>query len=168
MNRGPAQDDSDDDDAPSTSKPAGPYRTDPKGDEFKKDAEKRLKAFSFFSGNTKYEEAIELFEKSAAQYKMNKNWQEAGEVYKTCAEIYKTNLKEADDEGRSYENAAKAFKNVNTKGQQRIASTAECQRRGVVDPFLTHACMACSLPHLAVYRGSEVLHCGGGDSDGEQ
>ena len=74
MNRGPALDDSDDESSSSSSISKGPYRTDPKGDELRKDAEKRLKAFSLFSGNQKYEDAIELFEKAAAQYKMNKNW----------------------------------------------------------------------------------------------
>lgn len=161
-NRGPAQDDSDEDDASAgPSRPAGPYRTDPKGDELRKEAEKKVKSFGWFSGNDKYNDAIELLEKAAAQYKMNKNWsdtqrpghvlgharmmlsgrescspspsqpfsrrfllisllsvrrQEAGEVYMRCAEIYKTNLKEAHDEAMAYDHAAKAFKNVNTKG----------------------------------------------------
>lgn len=77
-NRSPAQDDSDDDDAGVSSKPAGPYRTDPKGDELRKEAEKKIKSFGWFSGNDKYSDAIELFEKAAAQYKMNKNWSATG------------------------------------------------------------------------------------------
>ena len=48
-----AQDDSDDDSASSSKPAAGPYRTDPKGDQLVADAAKKLKSFSFFGGNTK-------------------------------------------------------------------------------------------------------------------
>lgn len=47
------QDDSDDDSASSSKPAAGPYRTDPKGDQLVADAAKKLKSFSFFGGNTK-------------------------------------------------------------------------------------------------------------------
>lgn len=79
------------------------------------DAEKRMKAFTLFSGNQKFEDAVELLEKAAACYKQNKNWQEAGETYAKAAKINGETLKEQHDCGVSWENAAKAFKNVNTK-----------------------------------------------------
>lgn len=112
--RPPAQDDSDDDTG-SSIRTAAPPRPDPKGDEFRLAAEKRLKSFSFFSGSAKYEDAVELYEKAAAQYKMSKNWAEAGAVYRACAELYRDKLKEPHDESVAYENAAKAFKNVDTR-----------------------------------------------------
>lgn len=74
-NRGPARDDSDDDDStPAAS--AGPYKTDPKGDALVAEADKKLKSFSLFGmgATQKQEDAKELLEKAAAQYKMNKNW----------------------------------------------------------------------------------------------
>jgi alpha-soluble NSF attachment protein len=120
-------DDSDEDDVPASKKAAaGPYRTDPKGDELVKEAQKKLKGgfMAMFSSENKYETAIELYEKAAAQYKMNKNWQEAGEVYVTCAEIFTEKLKSAHDAGVAYENAAKAFKNVNIKEAIRCYNSA--------------------------------------------
>jgi hypothetical protein len=41
-----------------------------KGDDLVKQAEKRLKAFTFFSSSEKYEDAVDLFDKAAAQYKI--------------------------------------------------------------------------------------------------
>ena len=77
-NRGPARDDSDDDDSGAPAANAGPYRTDPKGDALVAEAEKKLKSFSLFGYNAtqKQEDAKELLEKAAAQYKLNKNWSE--------------------------------------------------------------------------------------------
>lgn len=50
--------------------------------------------------------------------------QEAGETYVQCATIYAEKLKEAHDSGVQYENAAKAFKNVNTKEALRCYNQA--------------------------------------------
>lgn len=83
-----------------------------------KDAEKRLNAFSLFSSKSaKYEDAIELYTKAAASYKMNKNWQEAGDAYVAAAECSEK-LKEEHDVCTHYVNAAKAYKNCNVKGKQ--------------------------------------------------
>ena len=65
------------------------------GDKLVKEAKKRLQSISLFNPN-KYEEAIELFEKAAAQYKSTKNWNEAGEVYVICAEICEKRNNQSD------------------------------------------------------------------------
>jgi hypothetical protein len=44
-----------------------------KGDEYYEKAEKTLNKWSLFSGNTKYEEAAELFERAGNSYKTGKN-----------------------------------------------------------------------------------------------
>lgn len=109
---------------PSTSSPADSttvtanYRVDPKAEEFMKAADKQLnksKIASLFSGNNRFEEATDLLLKAAAQYKVSKNWNEAGSAYVKAAEIYETNLKEVFESCTHYINAAKAYKNVNTK-----------------------------------------------------
>lgn len=93
-------------------------QSDPKGDDFKKQAEKTLKKNSFFNklfGNdNKYQDAIDLYERAAAQYKMSKNWEKAGDIYMICATIYIDKLKESSDGATMYEHAAKAYKYVNT------------------------------------------------------
>jgi len=111
--RNAAADDSDDDDGPVT-KPTGVYKTDPKADALVADAAKKLKAFSLFN-SSKHEDAIEMLEKAASIYKMNKNWQEAGQAYEQCAEINAEKIKDVHSTQSSWENAAKAYKNVNLR-----------------------------------------------------
>jgi len=111
--KGPAADDSDDDSTPAA-KRNEPYRTDPKADALVQDAEKRMKSFSLWDKRTKYEDAVELLEKAASNYKMAKNWQEAGETYEKCANIIATKLSDELSVCIQWENAAKAYKNVNS------------------------------------------------------
>ncbi len=113
----------DDDDADSSDddKSSKPYQTDPKGDEFMKKAQQKMKGGLFnslFHGADKYENAIELFEKAAAHYKMNKNWQEAGEACQACAEISLNKLNSTHDAAVAYEHAAKSYNHVNSTGQR--------------------------------------------------
>jgi len=87
-----------------------------KGDELVAEAEKKLKGgFSFFgSKTTKMEEAAELYDKAAAQYKLSKSWQEAGDAYVKAAELCEKTKN--DTEGcNHYINAAKAYKNISSK-----------------------------------------------------
>ena len=54
-----------------------PYKTDARADEMMKQADKKLTKSSIlavFSSSNKYEDAIELILKAAAQYKVSKNW----------------------------------------------------------------------------------------------
>ena len=46
---------------------------------------------------------------------MSKNWQEAGDAYVKAAEIYEKNLKEPHDACTRYIEAARAYRNVDTK-----------------------------------------------------
>jgi len=119
-----AADDSDDDDAGAAVKSNQPYRTDPKADALVADAAKRMKSFSLFDKTTKYEEAIEMLEKAASNYKMNKNWQEAGETYEKCATITAEKLRDEHSVSTHWENAAKSFKNVNPKAALRAYQNA--------------------------------------------
>ena len=75
----------------------------------------KSKFASLFSGNNRFEEATDLLLKAAAQYKVTKNWNEAGATYVRAVEIYETNLKEIFEASTHYINAAKSFKNVNSK-----------------------------------------------------
>ena len=166
--RRPAQDDSDDEgSSSSSSRPAAPLRTDPKGDEYKAAAAKKLKSFSFFSSSNKYEDAIELYQKAAAQYKMNKNWAEAGQIYKICAELFRDKIKDAHEEGGMYEAAAKAFKNVDTKGQSHAsASLHACFTSSAKPCSLRRVCCICVC--VCVFRVPSLLSEFGRSSDGEQ
>ena len=56
-----------------------------------KQAENRLNKSGFmnlFSSSSKYEDAAELYEKAAIQFKLSKNWLEAGETYEKLTEMY--------------------------------------------------------------------------------
>jgi len=53
--------------------------------------------------------------KAAAQYKVSKLWQQAGDAYVKAADISEKNLKEVNDAISRYVDAGKAYKNVNTK-----------------------------------------------------
>jgi len=76
-------------------------------------AEKKAKAFALFSNSSK-EEAVELFDKAAAQYKINKEWDEAGKAYIRAAEISEV-LKNDLESCNFYNSAGKAFKNGTIK-----------------------------------------------------
>jgi len=76
-------------------------------------AEKKLKSFSLFSSSGK-EEAVELFDKAAAQFKLNKEWDEAAKVYVRAAHVSEQ-LKNELEACNFYSNAAKCYKNTSPK-----------------------------------------------------
>jgi alpha-soluble NSF attachment protein len=87
-----------------------------KGDELVAEADKKQKSASswFGSKTSKMEEATELYDKAAAQYKLSKSWQEAGDAYVKAAELCEKTKN--DTEGCNYYiNAAKAYKNISAK-----------------------------------------------------
>lgn len=51
-----------------------------------RDAEKKLGSFSLFNKQAKFEDAAELYSKAAAQFKIAKQWEEAGQAYVKAAE----------------------------------------------------------------------------------
>lgn len=84
-----------------------------KGHELIAKAEKTLTAWSFFGmgKQQKHEDASELFEKAAAQFKIKKDWSGAASCYLKAAE----NAELAKDSHRAtsqYVNAAKAYQNA--------------------------------------------------------
>ena len=80
-----------------------------RGDELVAKAEKKLKGFSLF-GN-KYEDASEILEKAANQYKLAKAWRKAGETYLKLAECH-NKLDAGHDAASCYVNASHAYKKV--------------------------------------------------------
>lgn len=78
-----------------------------KAQEWAAKADKRLKSFSLFGGN-KYEEAAEMYEKAANQFKLAKAWNEAGETFTKLADLH-IKLESKHDAASSWVEAAKAF-----------------------------------------------------------
>ena len=79
------------------------------GDKLVQQAEKRLKAISFFNP-TKHEDAIDLLDKAAAQYKATKNWLEAAQCFVRCAEICEKSTDIIFDACNYYVNAGKMYR----------------------------------------------------------
>ena len=104
-------------DSSSSTKSTFNLKTDPRADEYIVEAEKILKTSRFsslFSGGNKNEEAVELYIKAAAVYKMNKNWNEAGEAYIKAAELYNGPLKNSLETCSKYVDAAKSLRQVDS------------------------------------------------------
>lgn len=80
-----------------------------KGDSFMAQADKKLKSFGFF-GN-KYEEAAELLEKAANNYKLGKAWKPAAEAYRQLAALH-VKLDSKHDAASAYVEGAKALMKV--------------------------------------------------------
>jgi len=87
-----------------------------KGDALVAQAKARLKAFSFWpSSSSKYEDAVELYTKAAAQYKIEKEWDKAAEAYKEAAGICEKNTNNQSEALQHYINAGKCYKNTSPK-----------------------------------------------------
>jgi len=82
-----------------------------------KAAEKKLTSWSIF-GN-KHEEASELFEKAANNYKLAKLWNEAGGTYMRLAECH-VKLDSKHDAASTYVDAANSYKKTN------LAKSVQC------------------------------------------
>lgn len=77
-------------------------------------AEKKLKAWSLFGKQSNWETAAELFENAGAQYKIAKQWDEAGHVYVKAAETHEK-IGNEHEACQDYVQSAKAFKNSSPK-----------------------------------------------------
>lgn len=89
--------------------------TDSKGKELMKAAEGKLAEWTWFSGTTKKEEAMEMFDKAAAQFKLAKEWEAAAAAYIRAAETCDQYLKAENESCNYYLQAAKAYKNAGSK-----------------------------------------------------
>jgi len=85
-----------------------------KGHELMQQAEKKKKQPSLFGSTSKLEDAMELYQKAGAQFKIAKQWDDAGEAYLKAAECAEKLGSEVEAVG-AYVDAAKAYKNGNTK-----------------------------------------------------
>lgn len=74
-------------------------------------AEKKLKGFGFFGMGRKEEDAAELLEKAANQFKLAKNWMEAGQTFVKLADVH-LKLDSKHEAASSYVEAAKCFQKV--------------------------------------------------------
>jgi len=83
------------------------------GEEWVQKAEARLKKWSLFGGN-KEEEALEMYNKAAAQFKLSKQWKEAGDVYLKMAELSEK-IKNETEAINFYQSAGKAYQNCDSK-----------------------------------------------------
>ncbi|GMY25630.1 alpha-soluble NSF attachment protein-like [Fagus crenata] len=83
-----------------------------KGEEFEKKAEKKIKGWGLFG--SKYEDAAELYEKSANSFKLAKSWDRAGSVFIKLSNCHlKCNSKH--EAASAYANAANCYKKTSNK-----------------------------------------------------
>lgn len=83
-----------------------------KGEEFEKKAEKKIKGWGLFG--SKYEDAAELYEKSANSFKLAKSWDRAGSVFIKLANCHlKADSKH--EAATAYASAANCYKKTSNK-----------------------------------------------------
>ncbi|MFS7943935.1 putative NSF attachment protein [Helianthus anomalus] len=82
-----------------------------KGEDFEKQAEKKLKGWAFFG--SKHEDAADLYEKAANFYKLGKSWDQAGAVYVKLAECF-LKLDSKHEAANAFADAAHCYKKTNT------------------------------------------------------
>ncbi|KAM7499420.1 hypothetical protein LguiA_023834 [Lonicera macranthoides] len=83
-----------------------------RGEEFEKQAEKKLSSWGLFG--SKYEDAVELFEKAANAFKLAKSWDQAGSVYVKLANCH-IKLESKHEAANAYADAAHCYKKTNTE-----------------------------------------------------
>lgn len=80
--------------------------------EFITKGDKALNKFSLFGGDSKYENAKELYQKAANQYKVEKLWSEAGDAFVKVAEC-EIKMKSQHEAASTFKDAASCFKKSN-------------------------------------------------------
>ncbi|KAK1260828.1 hypothetical protein QJS04_geneDACA001990 [Acorus gramineus] len=83
-----------------------------RGEEFESKAEKKINGWSFFG--SKYEDAADLYDKSANCFKIAKNWDKAGSVYIKLANCH-LKLESKHEAASSYVDAANCYKKVSSQ-----------------------------------------------------
>ncbi|KAK6943405.1 hypothetical protein RJ641_024507 [Dillenia turbinata] len=83
-----------------------------KGEEYETKAEKKLIGWGLFG--SKYDDAADLFEKSANCFKLAKSWNQAGLVYIKLANCY-LKMDSKHEAAQAYVNAANCYKKVSPK-----------------------------------------------------
>ncbi|CAN6479130.1 unnamed protein product [Victoria cruziana] len=82
-----------------------------KGDDLLKKAEKKINGWGIFG--SKYEDAAELFDKAANQYKLAKSWDKAGNTYLKLAECH-LKMDSKHEAASACVDAANCYKKINT------------------------------------------------------
>ncbi|EDL28539.1 N-ethylmaleimide sensitive fusion protein attachment protein beta, isoform CRA_a [Mus musculus] len=101
------------------------------------EAEKRVKAsHSFlrglFGGNTRIEEACEMYTRAANMFKMAKNWSAAGNAFCQAAKLH-MQLQSKHDSATSFVDAGNAYKKADPQGYQLLkCSHRHLHRHGEV------------------------------------
>lgn len=97
-----------------------------KADDYRKQAEKKLKSlFGMFSGPGKYEDAAELFEKAANNYKLAKCWVDCADMYQRLADCHIKMDSKYEAASALVEAAKAAGKQDPTKSQQMLERAVE-------------------------------------------
>ncbi|MED6113804.1 hypothetical protein PIB30_074251 [Stylosanthes scabra] len=81
-----------------------------KAEEYEKKAEKKLNGWGFFG--SKYEDAADLFDKSANSFKLAKSWDKAGATYLRLASCH-LKLESKHEAAQAYVDAAHCYKKTN-------------------------------------------------------
>ncbi|KAL5550683.1 hypothetical protein UlMin_000859 [Ulmus minor] len=84
-----------------------------KGEEFEKKADKKANGWGLFS--SKYEDAAELYAKSANHFKLAKSWDRAGSVFIKLSNCY-MKVDSKHEAASAYVDAANCYKKTSTKG----------------------------------------------------
>ncbi|CAO2578427.1 Beta-soluble NSF attachment protein, partial [Lemmus lemmus] len=93
------------------------------------EAEKRVKAsHSFlrglFGGNTRIEEACEMYTRAANMFKMAKNWSAAGNAFCQAAKLH-MQLQSKHDSATSFVDAGNAYKKADPQGKATVSCSVE-------------------------------------------
>ncbi|KAM7506729.1 hypothetical protein LguiA_017182 [Lonicera macranthoides] len=83
-----------------------------KGEDFERKAEKKLGGWGLFG--SKYEDATDLFEKSANSFKLAKSWDQAGAIYVKLANCH-LKLDSKHEAANAYADAGHCYKKTNSK-----------------------------------------------------
>ncbi|XP_028767574.1 alpha-soluble NSF attachment protein isoform X1 [Neltuma alba] len=84
-----------------------------KGQDLEKRAEKKISGWTLLG--SKYEDAAELFEKSANSFKLGKSWDRAGSVFVKLSKCH-LKLESKHEAAGAYVNAGHCYKKTSTKG----------------------------------------------------
>ncbi|XP_024935131.3 alpha-soluble NSF attachment protein-like [Ziziphus jujuba] len=84
-----------------------------KGEEFEKKAEKKINGWGLFG--SKYEDAAELYAKSANQFKLAKSWDRAASVFIKLSNCY-LKVDSKHEAASAYIDAANCYKKTSTQG----------------------------------------------------
>jgi alpha-soluble NSF attachment protein len=84
-----------------------------RGKQYIEEAEKALKKWGLFAGNSKYEDAAEAYQKAGNSFKTAKDWSQAGSSFLEAAKL-QLRLKNEHEAATLYRDGARALKNIDS------------------------------------------------------